>query len=562
MSFVNNALMKVAFLPKGTYAKIGVDLGQLKTILTTKLIMDDRRPMPMQQIRNKETAKKMTSATIFTMLFSAFIGLLFLVVFALDISLLAQMTIYFTTFIAMLSLTLISDFTSVLIDVRDNYIILPKPVNDKTFVVARLLHILIHITKIVFPLYLPCVIYLAIAEGFFACLIFVILILFTTLISVFLINAFYIFVLKVTTPEKFRNVIAYIQIFFSIIFYVGFRGSSFVMEKIEVHSAHMFESVWWILSPPFWFGSAFNLIYTGQGTTIHYIATVLAFIAPVITIYIVIKYLAPSFNRKLSLISGSGSSAISTTEQKETPHKRSFADRISSILTSNNQEEAGFLFTWKMMSRTREFKMRVYPGLGYIIFLFGFFIYKAITKSDDDQSFFHGGFQFIMGVYAIAIITTSVIRQINFSDNFEAGWIFYTSPVHNAGQILSGALKAAIWKFGTLLFLLIAILGISLEGTHIIPDLILALLNVIVISYLTIYLSKKHLPFSQPLNIMNQGMQIRIMFLMVLISGVIGVGHYFVFDKIYIVLIGCFFLAIIGYFLSQSIKETEWSKFT
>ena len=65
----------------------------------------------------------------------------------------------------MLSATLISDFTSVLIDIRDNAIILPKPVNDSTVIVARLLHIFIHICKIVVPMSLPGLVMMIVEYG-------------------------------------------------------------------------------------------------------------------------------------------------------------------------------------------------------------------------------------------------------------------------------------------------------------------------------------------------------------------------------------------------------------
>jgi len=65
-------------------------------------------------------------------------------------------------------MTLIADFTAVLIDVRDNFIIIPKPINDKTFVLSRLLHIFIHLCKSVIPMCLPALIMLAVQNGFMA----------------------------------------------------------------------------------------------------------------------------------------------------------------------------------------------------------------------------------------------------------------------------------------------------------------------------------------------------------------------------------------------------------
>jgi len=146
MNWVNQALLKLVLLPKKLYTRSGINTAQLQSILTAKLLMDDRRPAPLTQNQRRQKVKKEVKlATLTTMFVSAVMGCLFLFSFSLKTTVAAQLTFYFSYFIFMLASTLISDFTSVLIDVRDNYIILPKPVSDRTMLMARLLHIFIHI---------------------------------------------------------------------------------------------------------------------------------------------------------------------------------------------------------------------------------------------------------------------------------------------------------------------------------------------------------------------------------------------------------------------------------
>jgi hypothetical protein len=123
----------------------------------------------------------------------------------------------------LLSLTLITDFTSVLIDVRDNFILLPKPVNDKTIVVARLLHIFIHLCKIVLPMGLPGFGYMVYTQGLYGGLLFLVLILLLTAFAIFFINAVYIAILKFTTPQRFQSIITYVQIAFAIAVYGSYQ---------------------------------------------------------------------------------------------------------------------------------------------------------------------------------------------------------------------------------------------------------------------------------------------------------------------------------------------------
>src|SRR5687767_2710633 len=143
---------------------MGIDSGLLKTILVTKLTIDDRRPNSMQMMRKKDS-RPVNAATIGTILMSGLLGLLYLGAFFFSKDEATGLTFYFSLFFFMLSASLISDFTSVLIDVRDNYIILPKPVNDRTVLMARILHIFIHVCKLVVPMSLPGVVYMVIEKG-------------------------------------------------------------------------------------------------------------------------------------------------------------------------------------------------------------------------------------------------------------------------------------------------------------------------------------------------------------------------------------------------------------
>src|SRR5690349_5401915 len=129
MNIVNRFFLKAVLLPSSFYKQIGVNTEQLKAILTTKLTMDDRRPPALRQMQRRKSKKPVSMATIGTMFVSALFGVFYLLLFSIGANVVTQLTFYFTVSFVMLSLTLIADFTSVLIDIRDNFIILTKPVN-------------------------------------------------------------------------------------------------------------------------------------------------------------------------------------------------------------------------------------------------------------------------------------------------------------------------------------------------------------------------------------------------------------------------------------------------
>ena len=128
--------------------KAGVDTFQLYQIVKVKLMMDNRRPSTM--FANKRNAATNTSAgnpwmvSIFTILMGLLMGMLLFI----NAGPFVAQTLYFTIFMVLMALTLISDFTTVLIDVRDQFILLPRPVNDRTIAVSRILHISIYVLRL------------------------------------------------------------------------------------------------------------------------------------------------------------------------------------------------------------------------------------------------------------------------------------------------------------------------------------------------------------------------------------------------------------------------------
>src|SRR3546814_18687659 len=66
---------------------------------------------------------------------------------------------YFFSLMCVLALMLISEFSTILLDTRDQFIILPRPVADRTFSVSRILHIGILLLVLLTGLSLPGLIY-------------------------------------------------------------------------------------------------------------------------------------------------------------------------------------------------------------------------------------------------------------------------------------------------------------------------------------------------------------------------------------------------------------------
>lgn len=573
MNLVNKAFLKLALLPTPVYQKMGVDMKQLRSILQVKLTMDDRRAATLQQTSHRKSKKPITRATLLTMFLSALMGLALLFAFAVGSDRLTHLTFYFAFFFFMLASTLISDFTSVLIDPRDTFIILPKPVSDRTFLVARLLHIFIHICKIVLPLVLPGLIYIGINDGIIAGIVFLFVILLVTLFTIFVINAVYILILKITTPERFKTIISYFQIIFAISIYASYQIVPRLIGKYDVET-FSFTSYGYIIYLPFyWFAATWQMLHSFHASTTELVAALLGLAVPLISIYAVVKYLAPSFNNKLAMINSSGGEGKSKSDlssrsgfsgrgnSKNSKLFGGYSIFLSRVFTRTRAERMGFRFTWKMMDRSRDFKLKVYPGIGYIlVYVFIMFYGKEFHIEDFTEETMKGKIVIISSIYFTSFILTMAINQMVFSEKYKAAWIYYARPLERPGDVILGGVKASIFKFYIPLLTIIVVGSLILIGPVIIPNLVLGMFNVLLISTLQVYAGNKLFPFSmqQSVNV-KTGSFLRSIFIF-LVSGTIAVGHYLLYGFMLVISCGAILSVVATWLLMSGIRKTGWNE--
>jgi hypothetical protein len=544
--------------------KMNVNMTHLKAILVAKLTMDNRRPAAFQQMRASKEKKELNQATLKTMFVSLIMGLFFLFSFAIGNDITTKLTFFFSMFIFMLAATLITDFTSVLIDTRDNLIILPKPVSDATFVTARLIHIAIHINKLLLPMALPSLIALIVIQGPATIIPFILMVLFATMLSIFLVNAVYILILKVTKPSNFQSVISYFQIAFAIVIYGGYQLLPRMMAKMgidtmtvsEIHNIHFY--------PPYWFADSCNSLanFTFESRNIYNL--LLAFGVPLLSILVVVKYFAPAFTRNLSMITGS-SEEVKTkivSKNSKTGFSLTWVEKLAKILTSGSSEYMGFLFTWKMMGRSRDFKMKVYPGFGYLIVLIAMMMLQSKSPSlaDFSEMTERAKTMFIVFLYFGSFIVLSAIGQLPYSEKYKAAWLFAITPVDAPGKLLSGALKSVIVCFYIPFVLLFSIFGIAIIGPAILPNLVLGCFNVLAVSSLIAYVNLRQLPFSVSSQDASKSSNTARNFLTMMVPVLLGVIHWSLFDFTWAVVILAILAIIATWMIMDSIRNLGWAK--
>ncbi len=538
-------------------SRAGVDTDQLYEILRIKLIIDQRRPKTMfaQRQNNKKKVQSPWFVSFFTVLMGTFFGL---TLFLNAMPYVAQ-TIYFSVFMVLMSLTLISDFTTVLIDTRDQFIILPRPVNDRTIAVSRILHISIYVLRLALLQGLPGLVMIGFIDGIAAVPIFFIQILEVTFMSIFLVNIVYLVLMKFVSPQKFKDIINYIQIVFSILIF----GSYYLLPRLI--NVTLLEHIsilshWYsYVLPPVWI-AAFNelLFHHERANIITSLLAITGLVVPLIGLWLVAKVLAPGFNRRLSIIATSDGLA-STPATVKTERKSGLMDKIADLVAPDPVENAGFRITWKLATRSREFKMKVYPAFGYIPIYFLYFTLNGKGQSLAERwDSLKASHNYIVLAYLCTFLLMAALSNVAMSDKYKSAWVYYTTPIGEPGKILSGMYKAILVIFYIPYCLFWGAVIVGIWGPAAINDVLLAMLFGIIYGILMALFLIKGLPFSKPVMIKQSGGRIVTTLMTMIFLVGIGIGHYFLMrweTVIWIAIIPAFFITWI---MLYYYKKTTW----
>jgi len=379
--------------------------------------------------------------------------------------------------------------------------------------------------------------------------------------------------LKYVSVQKFKNIVTYFQIFMAIIIYGGYQFIPRWMSSESFKSFHFPEQISSLAIPSYWFASAWQFFHQGVSGAglVQISAAIMAFIVPILSLWAMVVYFGPSFNRKLAAISTSGSEsdnqvpvqqAVSTSNPIKTTGKK-YYQWLSDKFTRRGAEKMGFEFTWLLTARSRDFKLKTYPGMGYIVVYVIIMIFSRnkvsiseLSSSDNAQKIL-----LLSSVYITMFFMLGALTNSKSSDKYKAAWIFYISPIQFPGSIITGTVKSLLLKFCAPVFLVVTMLGIWLLGWIAIPNMLLAMGNLVAMTYLTAYIAINEIPFSVPENAAGRGMN----FMKNLLVGAlpIGVGflHFFIFSMLPLVIIACLLSFAAVWLLHTSLYERYWKKF-
>lgn len=501
--------LKFLGLFKGVFEKFGIDYSAMEKILMIKLTMDERR---VPTIFNDARKKKEGNQFLKSLWIYGLYGLILIPFILLGTNYIFQMSVVFGMTMFILMTSMISDFSSVLLDVRDKNILHTKPINGRTISAAKIIHVMIYMTFITGAFVTIPLIVGLFRHGIAFTLLFFVELVFVMLFIIVLTAMFYLFVLRFFDGERLKDMINYVQILLSVGVLVGYQILIRSFDVINFDMVYIF-SWWHLFIPPLWFGATFDLVLLGNFDFSVILLSVLAVVIPIISIYTYSK-LMPSFERNLEkLLSDSG---------KVRNKKKWWNNFWASIACRSREERMFFRFSTLMMQQEREFKLKAYPAIG-MSFVFPFiFIFNELrerTLADISTG------KLYLFIYFCNIMIPMVVHMLRYSGSYKGSWLLKAAPIENEADAYSGALKAFLVKLYAPAFFFIGIVFMFIFTGRIVPDLFVVFLSGVLQTLITFKLmNNETYPFSKSFEFAQDDAGIK-MIIPTLITGGFALVH-------------------------------------
>jgi ABC-2 type transport system permease protein len=544
-------LIRFISLFKWLYNWMGVDFQQMKTIVATKLLMDNRR-----HVVGATTQKEgnVNASFIGVMVIYGILGLFFSYIIYVIPSFLISMTMYHSYLILMVSLTLVSDFSSVLLDTSDNTIILPRPVSGKTLLAARVTHIVIYLTQITIALSLGALVAAFIKFGWLIGILLLITTFLSLLFALILTNGLYLVLMRFTSEEKLKNIINYFQIAMTFLMMGAYQILPRLMSEDFLADASFVLTWWAALVPPMWMAGLLDIFYSSTIDLVHIVCALFAIGFSIVAAFLMSKFFSSTFSEKLADLGTTNVAA----EPKQ--NRNGFLLGLRNIITKQGIERASFDLVSSALARDRKMKLKIYPSIGSLIIIMLTFIFAGKSSFNDTVIDLSNSSAHVFIIYSIFLVLQTVLIQVNISDDFRASWVFNAAPINKPSLILLGSWKAVLASFFVPIYGVISVFVVLIWKINGVDDLIFGLAANIFVTLVTIIVSSKHFPLSLEPNAKNQAGNFVKVILIMMIIGAIGFGHYLLTKIEYGLWIS--FPLIIGltYFCYAKVKATTWSK--
>ncbi|WP_411678560.1 ABC transporter permease [Caproicibacter sp.] len=498
------------------FEAFGIEYPVMRKIIRIKLVMDGRRvPTALGNRRSEEEGSSSYRSSLLAYgLIGLFIGLMMIV----PMPLFFQMNIVLGMLLFMIMTTMISDFSSVLLDLKDKSILLTRPVNLRTLNAAKLVHIVIYLLSITMAMSGISLVAGLIRYGVWFFLLFLFELMLICGFVILFTSILYFIILHFFSGEKLKDIINYFQIALSVFMTVGYQLIGRLFDFKDLH----FTPRWWnFLLPSAWFAAPFSLLVDHDFNLYYFLLTATGIIISVAAIILYLKVAAPVFEKNLQKLN-------SSTERGHAVKKHSLQQTVSNVICRSRLERVFFTFSARMLKNERKLKLRLYPNITFAVIFPFLFLLNFLSGG---QSFAQAlaqikGGDYFLFLYLSAMLLAPMIVMLGASESYKGSWIYRAMPVGSPGEILKGTAKAFLYKYIFPVFLFTGLMFTAIYGAKIIPDIILIFLNTLILTLLIRRFSKKELPFCTDFQYTQNGSNLGLMMLSMALSGAFAGVHF------------------------------------
>jgi hypothetical protein len=248
------------------FINIGVDYTSLRAILEVKLLIETRgfwikNPKASQsapkseedetfpfesEIEEESNHRTFLKTSIIQAVFSFLYAI---VIFSVKQTVFNMLLMCFTYMMFMICFNMLPTLQRYFLIIKTIQLY-SRPVDPKTIWISRLLHLLIFLGLLTFANAIGLAVVLALKMGLMVGVFFLISVSFLCLISVFISSGLYIFLSKLVNPERFKDIIIYVQIFFTLSLSIGYQ---FISGQSKISVKDIFQpssiKVWHYFAP-------------------------------------------------------------------------------------------------------------------------------------------------------------------------------------------------------------------------------------------------------------------------------------------------------------------------
>lgn len=526
---------------KGLYTRVGVDYEKMRIILKIKLTLDRRRTSTIMGSSNKkdeESENSFVYALIMYGIIGAFIGIIILS----SSNAMFSFSIAFGMFMFFVLTSFISDFSNVLLDVRDKNVIGTKGVNNKTIAAAKVTHICYYIFLISLALSWLSIIGMF-RFGILTGILFLGELIVADILMIVITALIYLFILRFFNGEKVKDIINFVQIALTIVMTIGYQFLGRMFNVFDLNIVYK-SRIWNLLLPPMWFAAPLYAVNGGEINKIIIMLITLAFIVPIIAIILYLKNIS-KFEDSLS--------KLNSVRNNEKEKSKGVFYRFGRWTCRNNEEKAAYNLSVSVMKREREFKLKAYPNLGFIIIFPILFIFIFTNNYEGIESI---PLSMSLNIYWFILMIPSILMTLQYSNDYKAAWIYESVFIKDTANIYRGAYKALIVNLLLPLYLVESVIFTVIFGIQVLGILIIVFIFLLIFIATEHIIGKLSLPFTTKAGVVNNGSNLLNILLGMILVGIAATINYFLLSNIIALIVYGIALVIVALFMWRKCIKT------